>query len=106
MPVRYRESWVVKVGKEAFFLDEKQIVILKEAMKQKERWVSFKDFILSIPHIECIYLNSREIADQLPEGEKKDPYQPIPAERWEKARKEFLRQIGKPKNVSKNQPVL
>jgi len=94
MPTRFKEEWIVKVGKEIFILDEKQIIVLREAMKQNERWVSFKNFILSIPHIECIYLSRREIADQLPEGEKKDTFNPIPLEKWEQFKKEVYQKIG------------
>ena len=36
MPPRFKENWIVKVGKEVFSLDESQIIILKEAMKRKE----------------------------------------------------------------------
>jgi len=80
------EGWVVKVGKEAFSLDEKQILILKEAMQRSERWVSFKDFIISVPHIECIYLDWRKNPNQLQAGEKKE-FQPVSKEKWEEFRK-------------------
>jgi hypothetical protein len=70
MQPTYKEEWIVKVGKEAFTLDEKQILILNEAMKRGERWVKYPKFILSVPHIECIYLSHREIANQLQAPEK------------------------------------
>lgn len=93
MPHKFKEEWIVRIGKEAFQLDEKQIIILREAMKRNERWVNFNNFILSIPHIECIYLLSRqEIANQLPEG-KKENDQPIAEEKWEELKKKIKEKL-------------
>ncbi|GIW70284.1 MAG: hypothetical protein KatS3mg101_1031 [Patescibacteria group bacterium] len=96
MQPTYKEEWIVKVGKEAFVLDERQIVVLKEAMKTNNRWVSFEKFIISIPHIECIYLNRREVANQLPEGKKEDEnFKPIPSEKWKKMKEEIYQKAGR-----------
>ena len=95
MPVNYKEDWVVKINKEAFVLDERQMPILREAMKRNDRWVYFKDMILSVPHIECIYLNHREIADQLSEGDTEELHKPISKEKLESIRKEVYNKIGR-----------
>lgn len=94
MPATFKETWIVRIGKEVFQLDEKQIIVLREAMKRNERWVHFKNFILSVPHIESIYLLSREIANQLTEGEKEN-YQLIPEGKWEEIKKQAYEKIGK-----------
>jgi len=91
MPQKFREEWIVKIGKETFLLNEKEILILKEAMKRNERWISFPKFIFSVPHIECIYLNRREIANQLPEGEKVMPS--ISREKWEQFKKQAIKKL-------------
>lgn len=93
MQANFKEEWIVKVGKEAFSLNEKEIVILREAMRRNERWVNFKDMIISIPHIECIFLSHREISDQLPEGDKELPS--LPTDRWNVFKKEIYKKIGK-----------
>lgn len=92
MPIQYKEEWVVKVGKEKFILDGNQIGILREAMKAGERWVSFKKFILSVPHIECIYLLNREIVNKLPAGE--NIAKPITHKNWKKIKKDIYDKIG------------
>ena len=60
MPAKFKEEWVVRVGRRDIFINEKQVAILKEAMRRDERWVNFGDVIISIPHVECIYLERRE----------------------------------------------
>lgn len=90
---KYKEEWIVKIGKEVFILDEKQILILREAMKRNERWVSFKNFIISVPHIECIYLSNRVNENQI--EAPKENYQPITQEKWNKLKKQALAKIGK-----------
>ena len=68
MQPKFKEEWSVRVGKECFVLNEKEMPVLREAMKRGERWVSFERVILSVPHIECIYLSKKQIADQIENG--------------------------------------
>jgi hypothetical protein len=93
MPPKFKEEWVVKVGKEAFVLSGEQMTILREAMKKGERWVNFDKFILSVPHIESIYLSSRINENQIEAPQEN--YQPIPNERFEKIKKEAMEKIGR-----------
>jgi len=93
MQPKYKESWVVVVGKKEFVLNEKEIIVLREAMKRNDRWVSYKDFIISVPHIECIYLDHREIANQLPEGQKKEE-ESISEEKWREFKETIYKKIG------------
>ena len=93
MQPKFKEEWVVKVGKEAFTLSGEQMMVLKEAMKKGERWVNFDKFILSVPHIEAIYLSSRINESQIEAPENN--YQPISNERFDKIKKEAMEKIGK-----------
>lgn len=67
--VEYKEQWGVASGKEVFILDEKQIQILKQADLNGHRGIVWFDkFAVSIPHIQSIYLISRQIKNQLTSG--------------------------------------
>lgn len=61
----FKETWIVKVGKKDYELNEKQIVILKEADLQGQRGIVWFDgFAISIPHIESIYLVERYLPQE------------------------------------------
>lgn len=61
MPVIYKEEWEVKVDRVVFTLNEKQLAILKKAILDGQHgMVWFNAFAISIPHISCISLRSRE----------------------------------------------
>lgn len=97
MQVEYKEQWGVAAGKENFILDEKQIQILKQADLNGHRGIVwFEKFAISIPHIQSIYLISRQIKNQLMAGETEEREQ-TPEERKrvreaiEKARKELIK---------------
>jgi hypothetical protein len=65
-PQTFKEEWVVISGKETFVLDERQVGILKTAsLEGSKRLVWFKDFAISIPHIQAIYCTRRYQPDQL-----------------------------------------
>lgn len=54
------EEWAVVVGKEVFYLNEKQIQLLKKADLSGQRGILwFDEFAISIPHIQSIYLTSK-----------------------------------------------
>ena len=96
MQVEYKEQWGVAAGKENFILDEKQIQILKQAdLKGHRGIVWFEKFAISIPHIQSIYLISRQIKNQLTVGEEEREQTPEEKKRAreaiEKARKELVK---------------
>lgn len=67
--VEYSEQWGVVAGKDVFTLDEKQIQVLKQADLNGHRGIVwFSKFAISIPHIQAIYLISRQIKNQLTAG--------------------------------------
>jgi len=69
----FEEEWGVQVGKEIFVLNERQIKLLKEADMSNQRGIIWFDkFAISIPHIQCIWLISRRIKNQLTAGTKPD----------------------------------
>jgi hypothetical protein len=69
MQVEYSEQWGVVAGKEVFTLDEKQIQVLKQADMSGHRGIVwFSKFAISIPHIQAIYLISRQVKNQLTAG--------------------------------------
>lgn len=83
--VEYDEQWGVVAGKEVFTLDEKQIQILKQADTSGHRGIVwFSKFAISIPHIQAIYLISRQIKNQLAAG---NAYRDQTPEERAKARK-------------------
>ena len=92
MQPTFKELWTVSIGKERFTLTGKEFVVLRQAMASKERWVSFKRFILSIPHIESIFLEKKEIANQLGEGKEEYTQQDRQkaALKMDKMRKKFF----------------
>jgi len=94
--VEYKEQWGVAAGKESFVLDEKQIQILKQAdLKGHRGIVWFEKFAISIPHIQSIYLISRQIKNQLMAGEVEKEQTPEERKRAreavEKARRELIK---------------
>ena len=93
MPQKFKEEWVVRIGKEVFILSGDQMIALREAMKKGERWVNFDKFILSVPHIESIYLLSRINENQIEAPQ--DNYQPISDEKFNEIKKEAMEKIGK-----------
>lgn len=98
MPIIYKDYWKVIIGKEKFILDGEQINILKEAMKKGERWVSFKKFILSIPHIECIFFDHRDNTVKYLPGENTtgvDNLKSFSEEEWAKFKKDVYSKVGK-----------
>jgi len=75
----FEEEWGVQVGKEAYTLNEKQIKLLKEADLSGQRGIVWFDRLaISIPHIQSVWLISRRIKNQLPEGTTPD--EPIRSE--------------------------
>ncbi len=55
------ERWVVVVDKNQFVLDGNELQVLRNANQAGNRgMVWFRDFAISIPHISCIYLESRK----------------------------------------------
>lgn len=65
----FEEEWAVQIGKEQFVLNNRQIKLLKEADLSGQRGIVWFDkFAVSIPHIQSIWLISRRIKNQLPEG--------------------------------------
>ena len=67
----YEEEWGVQVGREVFTLNEKQIKLLRETDFAGQRGIVWFDkFAVSIPHIQSVWLISRCIKNQLPEGGK------------------------------------
>lgn len=62
---KFSELWVVEVGKKEYKLNEKQIALLKEADLAGQRGIVwFKDFAISIPHIQSIYLVERYLPEE------------------------------------------
>ena len=58
---KFDEKWEVTVGRDKFCLNEKQIVILKDAMEKGNRGVIwFSDMAISIAHIVSISLISKK----------------------------------------------
>jgi len=88
--VEYSEQWGVVAGKDVFTLDEKQIQVLKQADLNGHRGIVwFSKFAISIPHIQAIYLISRQIKNQLTSGSN-DYKEQTPEER-EKSRQTLNR---------------
>jgi len=86
MQAEYSEQWGVVAGKEVFTLDENQIQVLKQADLNGHRGIVwFSKFAISIPHIQAIYLISRQIKTQLAPGS--NAYREQTPEEREKARK-------------------
>lgn len=69
--LRYSEKWVVTINRKEWILDETEKPRLEQAMKNQDRWFKTKKGdILSVAHIETVELNSKQIANQLEEGER------------------------------------
>ena len=70
---KYNEQWIVNINRKEFVIDGNEKLKLEYAMKNGDRWfkISSGD-IISVSHIECVTLHSKEIANQLPEGEKEE----------------------------------
>ena len=70
-PILFKEKWVIVMGKEKFFLNGKQLLVLKKAMIGGNRGaVWFEKFAISIPHIQCVYLVEKIPTNTLPVGEE------------------------------------
>lgn len=62
----FEEVWEVSVGKDKFHINEKQVQVLKKAMDEGNRGtIWFKDFAISIPHIQTVTLISRTIKNRI-----------------------------------------
>lgn len=69
--VNSKEEWQVQVGKDFFYLDEKQIKVLKAKMETGDRgFIDFGDFGFAVSHVASFYLVSRRNPLQLVAGEK------------------------------------
>ena len=68
---KYKEVWIVKVGRDEFELDNGQMEILKGKIRSGDRGlIEFDDFGFAVSHITSYWLASRQIANQLVAGEK------------------------------------
>lgn len=95
----YTEEWLIRVDNQNFTTDQNGKDKVIHAMQENKRFVSIssKD-IISVRHISYIYMTKKEIANQLPEGEKKEvPFEPIPLEKWKQIKKEAYSKIGRKK---------
>ena len=72
-PQTFNERWAVIIGKETFFLDERQVLVLKNAMVSGNRGaIWFDKFAISIPHVQCVYLLERIPTNALTAGEERE----------------------------------
>lgn len=54
------EEWIVVVNRNTYHLNEKQAKLLNDAIANGNRGiVQFKDFVISVPYIQELYLNRR-----------------------------------------------
>ena len=72
-PQTFNERWAVIIGKETFFLNERQVLVLKQAMVSGNRGaIWFEKFAISIPHVQCVYLLERIPTNALTAGEERE----------------------------------
>ena len=90
----YEEEWeVITSAKGKYTLSKLQARVLMQEMANGNRGViPFKTFAISIPYIVEFYRVKRFLKDakQLPERASEKPYEPIPAEKWEKIKRELF----------------
>ena len=68
---KYKEVWIVKVGRDEFELNNGQMEILKGKIRTGDRGlIEFDNFGFAVSHITSYWLASRQIANQLVAGEK------------------------------------
>lgn len=66
MQPMFNENWVVRVGRETFSLNGKEMEIVLDAIRQGTRGiVQLKDRGFSIAHLESYWLEKREPKNQL-----------------------------------------
>lgn len=88
---QYKEQWIITINRKEFVLDESEKVQLESAMKGGNRWFKTKDGnILSVSHIESVFLHDKRLKNQLPEGEKVQP-KVVGRKRLEEFKKNFFK---------------
>jgi len=90
------EKWEVRIGRDYFILNEKEIAILRQAMATGKKFVWFKDLCLNTSAIDAIVLTERK--SNLPELPLPSAYLSEKEEQlWEefkKKREELLKKKG------------
>jgi hypothetical protein len=71
MSINFKEQWIVAIDRKEFVVSKEEREKIISAMKEGKRYVLLDNgTVLSVRRISYLYLHSKEITNQLPEGEK------------------------------------
>ena len=101
--IKYKEEWIIRCDNQDFITSKPGKDKIVHAMQQNKRFVSLSEKeIISVRHISYIYMSSRQITNQLQEGNKKrEVFIPVSKKKMNEIRDKAYRNIGRP--VSKKQ---